>query len=78
MDVLNSKGIEIQELNQDAALLVPTRRKLTNMPSYERGYFEIQDASSQQVAPFFGRQAGYVCGGCLCRSRRARVCTLQL
>ncbi len=65
MDVLNSKGIETQELNQDAALLVPTRRKLTNMPSYERGYFEIQDASSQQVAPFLGVKPGmYVVDAC--------------
>ncbi len=63
--VLNSKGVETQLLPQEDALLIPTRKKLTKMPSYERGYFEIQDASSQKVAPFLGVQPGmYVVDAC--------------
>ena len=49
---LKSKDITTELLDIPAGVLVPERRKLTNMPSYERGYFEIQDASSQLVAPF--------------------------
>lgn len=65
MAVLQSKGIETQALSSSDALLVPQRRKLTNMPSYERGYFEIQDASSQEVAPFLDVKPGmYVVDAC--------------
>ncbi|MFK7798983.1 MAG: RsmB/NOP family class I SAM-dependent RNA methyltransferase [Aureispira sp.] len=50
---LDKKGIQallVSELPD--ALEVPKRQKLTQLPSYERGYFEIQDGASQQVAPF--------------------------
>jgi len=34
------------------ALFLKTRRKVTHLPAYKNGLFEIQDASSQLVAPF--------------------------
>lgn len=62
---LKSKGILTELMDIPAGVLVPVRRKLTNMPSYERGYFEIQDASSQQVAPFLDVKKGmYVVDAC--------------
>ncbi|MCH2023612.1 MAG: RsmB/NOP family class I SAM-dependent RNA methyltransferase [Saprospiraceae bacterium] len=62
---LKSKGIYTQLLDIPAGVVVPERRKLTNMPSYERGYFEIQDASSQKVAPFLEVEKGmYVVDAC--------------
>lgn len=56
--VLNDKGVDTKLLPLPNGILIPSRKKLTNMPSYERGYFEIQDASSQQVAPFLDVQKG--------------------
>lgn len=56
---LDKKGVQallVSELPD--ALEVPKRQKLTQLPSYERGYFEIQDGSSQQVAPFLRPSAG--------------------
>ncbi len=34
------------------AVEVTKRQKVTHLTSYERGYFEIQDAASQRVAPY--------------------------
>ena len=56
---LDKKGVQallMSELPQ--ALEIPKRQKLTQLPSYERGYFEIQDGASQQVAPFLQVSAG--------------------
>lgn len=56
---LDKKGVAtllVPELPH--ALEVPKRQKLTQLPSYERGYFEIQDAASQQVAPYLKVEAG--------------------
>lgn len=55
---LDKKGVQAQAMELPNAVLVPKRQKLTALPSYERGYFEIQDASSQQVAPFLGVEKG--------------------
>lgn len=40
------------------ALEVTKRQKLTQLTSYERGYFEVQDGASQQVAPFLRPEPG--------------------
>jgi len=40
------------------ALFVQSRKKLTALPAYRQGLFEIQDASSQLVAPFAGARPG--------------------
>lgn len=56
---LDKKGIQAEQLTDlEAAVIIPKRQKLTQLPSYERGYFEIQDASSQQVAPFLNVEKG--------------------
>jgi len=40
------------------ALFLKTRRKVTHLPAYKNGLFEIQDASSQLVAPFAEAKPG--------------------
>ncbi|BDS09795.1 RsmB/NOP family class I SAM-dependent RNA methyltransferase [Aureispira anguillae] len=55
---LDKKGVKGQLMSLPDAVLVPKRQKLTQLPSYERGYFEIQDASSQEVAPFLEVKKG--------------------
>ena len=40
------------------ALFLKNRRKLTHLKSYKQGLFEVQDASSQLVAPFTGVKPG--------------------
>ncbi len=40
------------------ALFLKDRRKLMHLNAYKQGLFEIQDASSQLVAPFTGAKAG--------------------
>ena len=50
---LNKKGIQT-EVNTDypEAIFIINRSKLTHLDCYKKGLFEIQDASSQLVAPF--------------------------
>jgi 16S rRNA (cytosine967-C5)-methyltransferase len=55
---LDKKGVLAHEMELPDAVIVPKRQKLTSFASYERGYFEIQDASSQQVAPFLDLEPG--------------------
>jgi len=55
---LDKKDIQALAMELPDAVIVPKRRKLTAFASYERGYFEIQDASSQQVAPFLEVKKG--------------------
>ena len=55
---LDKKGIVAAEIDLPDAVILPVRKKLTAFASYERGYFEIQDASSQQVAPFLDVERG--------------------
>ncbi len=40
------------------ALFLKNRRKVTHLPVYKKGFFEIQDASSQLVAPFSEAKPG--------------------
>ena len=54
-------GIETYQITDyPDALFLKTRRKLTHLNCYKQGLFEVQDASSQLVAPFTGATAGDV------------------
>ena len=57
--ILYHEGVETyhEEAYPDA-LFVKERKKLTYLKSYRQGLFEVQDASSQLVAPFTGASAG--------------------
>ena len=53
MTILNREGVEtFREDVYPDALFVKERKKLTHLKSYRQGLFEVQDASSQLVAPF--------------------------
>jgi len=56
---LDSEGIDYEE-NEDYpdALFLKNRKKMTHLSAYKNGLFEIQDASSQLVAPFTGVKPG--------------------
>ena len=55
MQILLKQGIKTyQDSNYPDALFLTMRRKLTHLKSYKQGLFEVQDASSQLVAPFTG------------------------
>ena len=57
--ILNSEGIEtFQDSSYPDALFIKERKKLTHLNSYKQGLFEVQDASSQLVAPFTEATAG--------------------
>ncbi|MBN1651816.1 MAG: RsmB/NOP family class I SAM-dependent RNA methyltransferase [Bacteroidales bacterium] len=51
--ILAKEGLEVEEIPdfQDA-LRLKQRRDLSQLKSFKKGYYEIQDASSQLVAPF--------------------------
>ncbi len=50
---LEKQGVQALLVGElEDAVEVPKRQKLTQLTSYERGYFEIQDGASQHVAPF--------------------------
>jgi len=57
--ILEKEGLETYR-HQDypEALFLKNRRKLTHLKSYKQGLFEVQDASSQLVAPFTGVKPG--------------------
>ncbi len=56
---LKLSGIETIENNQyPDALFVLGRKKITHLACYKKGFFEIQDASSQLVAPFTEAKPG--------------------
>ncbi len=58
MQILLKQGIETyQAPDYPDALFLKTRRKLTHLKCYKQGLFEVQDASSQLVAPFTGAVA---------------------
>lgn len=49
---LKEEGVETQEVESDSALLVKPRRNVFLTTAFKLGYFEVQDLSSQLVAPF--------------------------
>lgn len=57
--ILLKDGVSTQEIpDYPDALMLEKRRKVTHLKAYQKGLFEIQDASSQLVAPFSGVQKG--------------------
>ena len=59
MQILFKQGIETyQNSGYPDALFLKKRRKLTHLKCYKQGLFEVQDASSQLVAPFTGAVSG--------------------
>jgi 16S rRNA (cytosine967-C5)-methyltransferase len=59
MDLLNSKGIAITAINRaPEALVIDKRRNFKNNEGYKEGLFEIQDVSSQMVAPMLDVKPG--------------------
>ena len=56
---LQKQGIATyQEAGYPDALFLQERKKLTHLKCYKEGLFEVQDVSSQLVAPFTGATAG--------------------
>ncbi|MBZ0198142.1 MAG: RsmB/NOP family class I SAM-dependent RNA methyltransferase [Ignavibacteriales bacterium] len=56
---LNELGIFTETLpGYPDALILKERKNISNLQEYKNGYFEIQDASSQLVAPFTGVKSG--------------------
>ena len=54
---LQEAGIETKKLHEKA-LLVTRRRNLFTTEAFQQGWFEVQDWSSQQVAPFLEIEPG--------------------
>ena len=54
---LSDQGIDSEIYGADA-LVLPKRRNLFKLPLFKKGWFEIQDASSQEIAPFLDVRPG--------------------
>jgi 16S rRNA (cytosine967-C5)-methyltransferase len=58
-NIFNRNNIDYEEVTSfPDTMKILSRVKLTQLPAYRKGYFEIQDISSQQVAPFSGVKPG--------------------
>jgi len=58
-NILQSEGVKTYQLPEyPDALFLTERKKVTHLKSYKQGLFEVQDASSQLIAPFTGAQPG--------------------
>lgn len=53
---LDKKGIKALPWGESDAMILPERSNLSQISDYLDGFFEIQDGSSQQVAPFLNPQ----------------------
>ncbi len=57
--ILLKEGVQTYKLpDYPSALFLKKHQKLTHLKSFQKGFFEIQDASSQLVAPFTGVKPG--------------------
>lgn len=56
--VLDKQQIATETTTLPQALLVTERKKITASKAYQQGSFEVQDTSSQQVAPFLNVEKG--------------------
>lgn len=57
--LLKKEGIEVEEIADfPNALVLKKRRDLSQLKTFKNGFFEVQDASSQLVAPFTKAKAG--------------------
>ncbi len=50
LQLLKKEGIEAEALGNHEAIVLQNPRKLTHLELFKKGYFEVQDYSSQQVA----------------------------
>ncbi|MGZ3774014.1 MAG: RsmB/NOP family class I SAM-dependent RNA methyltransferase [Pseudobdellovibrionaceae bacterium] len=59
--VLEQDGINVQKVSSDLpdALRLPERKNVFITEAFKKGYFEVQDASSQMIAPLLGVQPGH-------------------
>jgi len=58
-EILLSQEVDTYtDTNFPDALFLKKRQKVTHLKAYRQGLFEVQDASSQLVAPFTGAKAG--------------------
>ena len=66
MEILKNEGVNsYRNTTYPDALFIKERKKLTHLKSYRQGLFEIQDVSSQLVAPFTGvRKSDTVIDAC--------------
>jgi 16S rRNA (cytosine967-C5)-methyltransferase len=48
---LEKQNVVAQKTNTANALIIPTRQKITHLQAFKKGWFEVQDLSSQWVAP---------------------------
>lgn len=48
---LEKQQVIAQKTNTTNALLIPKRQKITHLTAFKKGWFEVQDLSSQWVAP---------------------------
>ena len=57
--LLKKEGVEVEEIpGFPDALVLKKRRDLSQLKTFKNGFFELQDASSQLVAPFAQIKAG--------------------
>jgi 16S rRNA (cytosine967-C5)-methyltransferase len=58
-ELLSNEGVETYILPEYIdALFLKDRKKLTHLKLFKQGFFEVQDASSQQIAPFTNAKPG--------------------
>lgn len=64
--VLRNEGVEFEEVpDAPDALMILSKKNFRNFPAYKNGLFEVQDVSSQLVAPMLDAQPGMmVIDGC--------------
>lgn len=64
--LLENEGIEFSEVEMAPdALIIHSKKNFHNFPAYKNGLFEVQDVSSQMVAPLLDAQPGMlVIDGC--------------
>ncbi|GAB4494090.1 MAG: class I SAM-dependent methyltransferase [Saprospiraceae bacterium] len=55
---LQAQGIETQPVGDEDALLLSRRQNVFQTQAFKEGLFEVQDFSSQQVAPFLAPEPG--------------------
>lgn len=58
---LAEEGIEVVKVSPDlpVALRLPVRKNVFATKAFKEGYFEVQDASSQMIAPLLGVEPGH-------------------
>ncbi len=57
--LMHKEGVEVEEIADfPDALILKKRRDLSQLKTFKNGFFEVQDASSQLVAPFSQAKAG--------------------